>query len=98
MYTCTVRSLWAAEHKTYAACRVPSQSKLFADYFPYKDTKILLFEAVYGIVHNEIVGHGDSEVYSSQKLVRHPLTFQVIRNFPVRSATQPFSKLLMPIM
>ena len=33
------------EHETYAACRVPSQSKLSTDYFPYKETKIMLFEA-----------------------------------------------------
>jgi len=48
------------------------QSKLFAD---YKETKISLFEAVYGIACNEILAHGDSEVYSSPKLVRYPLPF-----------------------
>ena len=49
------------EHETYATCRVPSQSKLF--------------EAVYGISRNKIAAHGDSEAYSSPKLVRHSLTF-----------------------
>jgi len=46
---------------------VLSQSKLFAEYFPYKETKISLFEAVYGNARNEIVAHGDSEAYSSPK-------------------------------
>jgi len=45
------------EHETYAACRVPSQSKLFLE------TRISLFEAIYGIVRNEIAAHGDSEAY-----------------------------------
>jgi len=49
----------------------------------YKETKISLFEAVYEIVRNEIATHGNSEAYSSPKLLRHPLTFQMIRNFPV---------------
>ena len=50
------RSLWAAEgDETYTACRVPSQSKLFIDWFPYK---ILLFEVVYGIAHDEISRDG----------------------------------------
>ena len=45
----------------------------------------LLLEAVYGIACNEIalVAYGDSEAYSSPKLVRHFLTFRMIRNFPV---------------
>ena len=37
------------EHATYTNCRVPSQSKSIAKYFPYKESKILLFEAVYGL-------------------------------------------------
>jgi len=40
------------------------------------ETEISLFEAVYGSARNEIAAHGDSEAYSSSKLVRHPLTFQ----------------------
>ena len=39
--------MWQRSHETYAACQVPSQSKLFAKYFPYKKIKISLFEAVY---------------------------------------------------
>ena len=33
--------------KECTACQVPSQSKLIAKYFPYKEGKILLFKAVY---------------------------------------------------
>jgi len=73
----------AKEHETYTACQVPSQSKLFVDWFPYKETKISLFEAIHGIACNEIAAHGDSETYFSPKLVRHPLTIRMIRNFPV---------------
>ena len=36
-------------HATYTICRVPSQSKFIAKYFPYKESKILLFETVYGL-------------------------------------------------
>ena len=35
------------EHETCTTCRVPSQSKFITKYFPYKESKILLFEAVY---------------------------------------------------
>ena len=45
--------------------------------------KISLLEAVCGIARNEIAACGDSEAYSSLKLVRHSLTFRMIRNFPV---------------
>ena len=34
------------EHETYTACRVPSLSKSITKYFPYTESKILLFEAV----------------------------------------------------
>ena len=50
---------------------------------PIKETKISLLEAVYGIARNKIAAHGDSEAYSSLKLVRHSLTFRMIINFPV---------------
>ena len=36
------------EHETCTTCQVPSQSKFIAKYFPYKESDILLFEAVYG--------------------------------------------------
>ena len=39
----------AKEHETYTACQVPSQSKSIAKNFPYKESKILLFEAVCGL-------------------------------------------------
>ena len=39
----------AKEHETCTTCRVPSQSKFIAKYFPYKESEILLFEAVYGM-------------------------------------------------
>ena len=35
------------EHETCTTCRVPSQSKFIAKYCPYKESEILLFEAVY---------------------------------------------------
>ena len=38
----------AKEHETCTICRVPSQSKFIAKYFPYKESEILLFEAVHG--------------------------------------------------
>jgi len=38
------------EHETYSACQVPSQPELFANWF---QTKISLFEAIYGITHDE---------------------------------------------
>ena len=38
----------AKEHETYTICRVPSQSKFIAKHFPYKESEILLFEAVHG--------------------------------------------------
>ena len=37
------------EHETCTTCRVPSQSKFIAKYCPYKESEILLFEAVYGL-------------------------------------------------
>ena len=39
----------AKEHETYTICQVPSQSKFIAKYFPYKESKILLFEAIHGM-------------------------------------------------
>ena len=60
---CFCRSL-KGEHETCAACQVPTQSKLFADYFPHKETEISLFEAIYGIACNRTAAHGNSEVYS----------------------------------
>ena len=39
----------AKEHETCTTCRVPSQSKFIAKYCPYKESEILLFEAVYGL-------------------------------------------------
>ena len=42
------------EHETYTACRVPSQSKSIASQFPYKESTISLFEAVYEIVRDDI--------------------------------------------
>ena len=44
----------AKEHATYTACRVPSQSKLIASYFPYKESTISLFEALYKIARDDI--------------------------------------------
>ena len=38
----------AKKHETCTICQVPSQSKFIAKYFPYKESEILLFEAVYG--------------------------------------------------
>ena len=35
------------EHETCTICQVPSQSKFIAKYFPYKQSEILLFEAIY---------------------------------------------------
>ena len=35
------------DHETCTTCWVPSQSKFIAKYFPYKESKILLFEAIY---------------------------------------------------
>ena len=37
----------AKENETCTTCQVPSQSKFIAKYFPYKESEILLFEAVY---------------------------------------------------
>ena len=37
------------EHETCTTCRVPSQSKFITKYCPYKESEILLFEAVYGL-------------------------------------------------
>ena len=37
----------AKEHETCTTCWVPSQSKFIAKYCPYKESEILLFEAVY---------------------------------------------------
>ena len=39
----------AKEYETCTTCRVPSQSKFIAKYFPYKESEILLFEAIYGM-------------------------------------------------
>jgi len=41
------------EHETYAACQVPSQSKLITNLFPYKEGKIFLLEATYKIMHDQ---------------------------------------------
>ena len=35
------------EHETCTICQMPSQSKFIAKYFPYKESEILLFEAVH---------------------------------------------------
>jgi len=45
--------------KACAACQIPSQSKFFADWFPYKENKISLFEAICGIAHDETLRGGD---------------------------------------
>ena len=37
------------ERKACTICQVPSQSKFIAEYFPYKESEILLFEAVHGM-------------------------------------------------
>ena len=39
----------AKKHETCTICQVPSQSKFIAKYFPYKESEILLFEAVHGM-------------------------------------------------
>ena len=51
----------AKGHEIYTTCRVQIVCQLVS----------LLLEAVYGIAHNKIAVHGDSEAYSSPKLVRH---------------------------
>ena len=66
----------AKEHETYAACRVPSQSKLLVSIY-----KMSLFEAIYGIAHNEIAVHGDSEAYSSPRLIKAPSSISNDKKF-----------------
>ena len=39
----------AKEHEICTICQAPSQSKFIAKYFPYKESEILLFEAIYGM-------------------------------------------------
>ena len=41
------------EHETCTTCQVPSQFKFIAKYFPYKESEILLFEAIYGTRDNK---------------------------------------------
>jgi len=43
----------AKEHETYNTSRVPSQYKSITSQFPYKESKISLFEAIYGIVRDD---------------------------------------------
>ena len=56
MFTCEIRLYAEAgaykppkEHETCTTCQVPSQSKFITKYCPYKESEILLFEAVHGL-------------------------------------------------